>query len=293
MISNLFWVSENLNLDQKDVSPSVPKNFLTQKGIIDKKIKRILLYDSLDDAISVYSLGGKDLSGITLGVYRPRFLHRDNRIEPGLSNCPYALVLDGKEYWCLLSVEMIKIADIKIGEKIGEKDFGASDRTRKQTHLGKNKLGIYSWSEILPEWDKKGKTMKLKRKTFGTTADRVTKDKPVAREIGTIAGSAGLGLASGLAIHGLTKDGTIILDRATYKPIKKVVEENGKKVKKVVELKERPRVARIAKRLRPTAEKIEKFAKTKGGKAALIGIPTAVIGGVVYKSAKKKDKKKK
>ena len=65
---NLFWVSENLGLDQYEVDPVVPINFLTQRKIIDWKTKRIQLYDSLSDAISVYSLGGKDISGMTLGV---------------------------------------------------------------------------------------------------------------------------------------------------------------------------------------------------------------------------------
>lgn len=139
-----------------------------------------------------------------------------------------------------------------------------------------------------PEWVKK-----TEQKAFGTTADKLTKDKPVAREVGTVAGSAALGLVGGLTVHGIAKSGPRILDRATWKPIKKVVEENGKKVEKVIELKERPVVAKLTRKLRPGAEKLEKFAKTKGGKAALIGVPTAIVGGVLYKSVKKKDKKDK
>lgn len=41
------------------------------------------------------------------------------------------------------------------------------------------------------------------------------------------------------------------------------------------------------------AEKIQKFAKTKGGKAALIGIPALAVGGSLYGISKKSDKKKK
>ena len=45
-------------------------------------------------------------------------------------------------------------------------------------------------------------------------------------------------------------------------------------------------------KLKPGADKVVELSKTKGGKVALIGIPTAVVGGVVYKSSKKNDKKK-
>lgn len=158
---SLFWISNRTDLDQSEIFPAVPQNFLTQRKIIDSRTKRIQLYDSLDDAISIYSLGGKNLEGMILGVYRPRFLHSDNKLEPNISNCPYSFILRGKEYWSLLPLEMIKICEIKIGKKKGEMEFKASDRTRKQTFVGKNKLPIYDWEEIVPEWDKKGKTKKL------------------------------------------------------------------------------------------------------------------------------------
>ena len=158
---NLFWVSENLDLDKHDIEPGIPQNFLTQRKMIDGKTKRIQLYDSLSDAISVYSLGGKNLDGMTFGVYQPRYIREEYKLSPSLSDCPYSLVLEGKEYWCQIPLEMIKICDIKIGKKEGEKEFRVSDRTRKQSHMMKQKLGIYKWEEILPEWDKKGKTKKL------------------------------------------------------------------------------------------------------------------------------------
>lgn len=157
----LYWVSENLDLDQKEINPGIPRNFLTQGKSIDGKTKRIQLFDSLDDAISVYSLGGKNLEGVVLGVYRPRHIEEDRKIEPGQSNTPYSEILSGNEYWCLIPLEMIKIADIKIDKKTGDKSFRSGSRSLKTAFVKEGKLGKYTWTEILPEWDKKGKTKKL------------------------------------------------------------------------------------------------------------------------------------
>ena len=157
----LYWVSENLDLDQKEVSPGIPRNFLVQSKAIDGKTKRIQLFDSLDDAISVYSLGGKNLEGVVLGVYRPRHIREDNKIEPGLSNIPYSETLSGNEYWSLIPLEMIKIADIRIDKKTDDMSFRSGGRSLKAAFIKEGKLGKYSWTEILPGWDKKGKTKKL------------------------------------------------------------------------------------------------------------------------------------
>ena len=127
--------------------------------------------------------------------------------------------------------------------------------------------------------------MTERRKLFGKTASEATKDKPVAREAGRVAGSALIGTAAGLGVKGLAENGNMILDRVAYKAVK---DKNGK----VKELVSRKHGLKIAKKLKPAADKVVEISKTKGGKVALIGVPTAVVGGVVYKSSKKKDKKK-
>lgn len=115
-----------------------------------------------------------------------------------------------------------------------------------------------------------------RRKLFGKTADKATKDKPVAREAGRVAGSVLIGTAAGLGVKGLAENGNIILDKVAY-------DKN---------LVSRDPGLKIAMKLKPGADKVVKLSKTKGGKVALIGIPTAVVGGVVYRSSKKKDEKK-
>lgn len=306
----LYWISERQDLDTHEISPAVPQNFLTRGGVIDNKTKRILLYSSLPDAISVFSLGRKNMSGMTLSVYRPRFIPEKNKLTPSLSDSPYSLVLDGEEYWCLVELEMIKVADIKIGEKIGEKKFNYGSRILKHSFTRSETLGVYSWAEILPEWDKKGKTMKLERKNFGKTADKATKDKPAAREAGLIGGSALIGLGAGLGVHGAANKLNSGRKKAIKFIEKKINEDAEKRIKNIVpddpitaatakssiegeKLAKLEKTRAISTKLKKVTKPVSKFAKTKGGKAALIGVPTAIVGGVVYKAAKKKDKKDK
>lgn len=292
--SRLFWVSDNGDLGEKEINPKIPQNFLVSEKAVDWKTPRILLYSNLTDAISVYGMGGGSLKGKTISVYRPRFLHPSNRLSPTLSDSPYSLCLEGKEYWCLVPLEMIKVADIKIGKKIDSKNFRyGGSRVLKQSFTRIKTLPVYEWTEILPEWDKKGKTMKLERKNFGKTADKATKDKPVAREVGRVAGSALIGLGAGLGAKSLVEGSEQALDKIQYRPAKiEEVIKDGKKIKKIINLEERGKgVTRVVERVRPVAKKASEFAKTKGGKVALIGVPTAIVGGVLYKASKKKDKK--
>lgn len=286
----LYYLTAKNDKTEIEISAEVPHTSIA-RGLEDKT-KRIALYNSVDDALCVLSIGRGNLSGQVLSVYSPSYLNSNNILPPDPNLVPYKDKLEGKENWVLLdSLRLIKVCDIMIGEKIGSRKFKYGDRILKKASIKEGEMTKYEWNEVLPEWDKKGKTMKLKRKNFGSTAARITEDKPVAREAGLVTGSALIGAGAGLGVKGLADNANKVLDRVTYRPIKKTVEENGKKIEKVVELKERAGVAKVTRKLRPGAEKLQKFAQTKGGKAALIGIPTAVIGGVVYKSAKKKNKK--
>ena len=307
--SRLFWVSDNGDLGEKEINPKIPQNFLVSEKAVDWKTPRILLYSNLTDAISVYGMGGGSLKGKTLSVYRPRFLHPSNRLSPTLSDSPYSLCLEGKEYWCLVPLEMIKVADIKIGKNIDSKSFRyGSSRVLKQSFTRTKTLPVYEWTEILPEWDKKGKTMKLERKNFGKTADKATKDNPAAREAGLIGGSALIGLGAGLGVHGAANKLNSGRKKAIKFVEKKINEDAEKKLKNVVSdsadnvsksLIEGEKLAKLEKtraistKLKKVTKPVSKFAKTKGGKATLIGVPTAIVGGIVYKAAKKKDKKDK
>ena len=157
----LYWVSENLGLDQECINPSIPRNFLVQDKAIDWKTRRVQLFDNLSDAISIYGIGKKNLEGAVLGVYRPKFIRKENKLDPGIENSPYSFALSGKEYWCLNPIDVVKIADIRIGKRVEEKSFRYGGKSLMTSFTKKNSLSVYSWEEILPDWDKKGKTRKL------------------------------------------------------------------------------------------------------------------------------------
>ena len=120
--------------------------------------------------------------------------------------------------------------------------------------------------------------MVLKQKQFS---------KEKAKEAGLIAGSAGIGVGSGLLVRKLAEDTPRILDNIAVKAVK---DKNGKFTGKYVS---KEPGYKIATKLGPGARKLSKFAKTKSGKVVLIGVPTAAIGGVTYLEAKKKDKNNK
>lgn len=157
----LYFVSEDLSLSGEDIQPGIPRNFLTTLKAIDYKTPRIPLFTSLSDAISVYGMGGKDLKGVVLGVYRPRVLGEDYRIPVALDDCPESVVMEGQEIWSKVPIELTKIADIKIGdiEEIKKFRYGGKSLATKFSRVAEFKK--YKWAEILPDWDKKGKTKKL------------------------------------------------------------------------------------------------------------------------------------
>lgn len=157
----LYWLSENLGLDDKTLDPAVPQNFLVQRKVIDYKTPRILLYESVSDAVMVYGIGERKLVGKTLGVYRPKWMKPENILDPTFENCPYRDILDSPEHWCLVPLVMEKVAEIKVGDVDEKRKFKYGLRNQKSSAVLDSPLPKYSWTEILPEWDKKGKTKKL------------------------------------------------------------------------------------------------------------------------------------
>ena len=305
----VYWLSFTDLGENTQITPA------ERNGILGlTREKKIQLFTSIRDGLGVLSIGRGGMSGKVVSVYKPVIPSPDLLLKP--ANLPYENLLAGKEYWCLVPLSASKVCDIKVGKEIDARSFKYGGRVLKFSAIIPMKFKIYAWDEILPEWDKKGKTMKLKRKNFGSTADKATEDKPVAREAGLIGGSALIGLGAGLSalstaerldkaaeIKGQTKKSwaeweherrretakKYIDKHAPAEKKKEVLEKTMKKLKKI-EKKELEDIEKSTKRFRKITKPVSKFAKTKGGKAALIGVPTAIIGGVVYKSAKKKKK---
>ncbi len=130
-------------------------------------------------------------------------------------------------------------------------------------------------------------------KRFSETPAENKNDAAV--EAGMIGASGLVGVGAGLATKDLAKKAKGITNKIRYKVTKEelVKDAQGKTRKKVTEMTTRgPKFVKVADKLQPIAEKAEKLAATKGGKIALIGVPTAIIGGTTYISTKKKSKKK-
>lgn len=157
----IYWISENLGLDDKTIDPAVPQNFLVSRKIIDHKTPRILLYESVSDAIMSLGIGERKLTGKTFGIYRPKWYKPENILDPIPENCPYRDILEKPEHWCLVPMVVEKVADVKVGEVESPKKFKYGLRNQKNAAVLDSSLPKYSWTEILPEWDKRGKTKKL------------------------------------------------------------------------------------------------------------------------------------
>lgn len=155
-----WWISEDLGLDKTMIYPMVPKNILVSRKAIDSTTKRTLIYTSLDDAISAQSIGERKLAGMTFGVYK-FYLPPDEGIPADFSQCPYRETLDGEEIWLYRPWVCEKIADIVVGPEIEKRPWKYGNPSHKSSAVIKTYLGRYLWKEILPEWDKKGKTKKL------------------------------------------------------------------------------------------------------------------------------------
>lgn len=145
-------------------------------------------------------------------------------------------------------------------------------------------------------------------KLFGSTADKATKDNSKARNVARAVGAAGIGLGSGLitqaAVEGWdnqVKEG-LKRSRIRIKKSHKELLEDTKKIYgqepkqaaiDILKSSEKEALENLKKkgiRIRKITRPASKFAKSTAGKVALIGIPTAIIGGQVYRSSKKHDK---
>lgn len=287
----LYYLTTENKKSEINIPAEVPHTLIAQA--LQDKTKRIALYEDISDALCVLSIGRGDLTSTILSVYTPSYLNSQNILPADSRLSPWVHKLEDSERWVLLdSLQMTKVCDIRVLGKLGIRKFKYGDRVLKKSSMKDYEMTEYSWEEVVPEWDKKGKTMKLKRKNFGKTAEKMTEDKPVAREAGLIGGSALIGLGGGIGVKGLADKAPEIADKARETVVFKPAKKGEARIARWKDgSKQLEKVEKIHKAARKKAEGVQKFAKTKGGKAALIGIPTAIVGGVVYKSAKKKQKK--
>ena len=137
------------------------------------------------------------------------------------------------------------------------------------------------------------------------SSNKNEKAAKVGKEIGMAGGALGVGALGGLGVHKLAKDSSEIVDKSRRyistsisNRAHKIADKSGKtgaERKAIVNSYRNPKLAKLrnaSDKVKSVTDKVSKFAKTKGGKWAIIGGTTAALGGAAYLEAKKKDKKK-
>jgi GNAT superfamily N-acetyltransferase len=146
ILKNLIFVSSTPNLERELLDPTIPRNFLTSKKYIDHQLPRFQLYTTVDDAIS-----GKYLNETPepiLYVYRATRLRNESLIKPGLSDCPYGLLVE--EYWSLVNVkpELLGVIEVETRKPVKKETYKYGPRQLDSPLLR------WSWKEKLEKWEK-------------------------------------------------------------------------------------------------------------------------------------------
>ena len=145
----LYLASLNPDLEKEILLPKVPDNFLSRGKHGDWQIKRICLYDSIDDALS--GLLQQKLDGKLVYIYEPVACKYENLIKPGITSVPYSLVLP--EWWYCNSLRVRLTHVIQVGKELTPLEFRYGPRQTK------SKILRWSWKE---KKDKYGKAIVLK-----------------------------------------------------------------------------------------------------------------------------------
>jgi hypothetical protein len=128
------------------------------------------------------------------------------------------------------------------------------------------------------------------------------------KETGMATGALGVGVLGGLGVHKLAKNSDKYreklaeriekgLEGQRSKYFKKWKEAEGKEAQKFGAkvdraMNRKDSLKNLSSKIEKVTKPVAEFAKTKGGKWAIIGGTTAALGGAAYLGAKKKDKER-
>ena len=145
--------------------------------------------------------------------------------------------------------------------------------------------------------DKNNIKAALNQKTY---SEENSGNNNAAKKAGMIGASLGVGLVGGYGAHKLAKDSSEIVDKSRRyistsisNRAHKIADKSGKtgaERKAIVNNYRNPKLAKLrnaSDKVKSVTDKVSKFAKTKGGKWAIIGGTTAALGGAAYLEAKK------
>lgn len=128
----------------------------------------------------------------------------------------------------------------------------------------------------------------LRQNNFSEESNKNEKATKVGKEVGIAGGALGLGALGGFGAHGIVKKSPELLDKVRNKVFYKSTGTSGVRISR---WKEGSRAMKLDETLKKAGEKAGNFARTKGGKWAIIGGLGGTLAAGSYIQAKKKDKK--
>lgn len=171
----LYLASLNPDLEKEILLPKVPDNFLTRGKFEDWQIKRICLYENIDDALS--GLLQQRLGDNLVYIYEPVACKFENLIKPGITAVPYILALP--EWWYCNSLRVRLTHVIQVDKEKEPLKFRYGPRQKEE------KILRWAWKEKL---NKYGKTMVIKRFSEKKEDEKLDKNE------GLILGATGAAL---------------------------------------------------------------------------------------------------
>lgn len=140
----LYFASLNPDLEKEILLPKVPDNFLTRGKHGDWQVKRICLYENIDDALS--GLLGQELKDSLVYIYEPVACRYESLLKPSITSIPYSLVLP--EWWMCTS---IRVRLSKVVQVTGKKPDLKYHYGPRQTE---GKIRRWSWKEKVDKYGK-------------------------------------------------------------------------------------------------------------------------------------------
>lgn len=140
----LFFVSSEDDLHTKEVTPRIPKNYMTDNGYEDDKTPRISFSTSIDGCLMGL---GKNISNQIFYVYQPSGEYKI--ITPTVEQVPDVKIT--KERWICEPVQLIRVGKIRAIDENGPHDDGIPYIYGKN---GEHEARLYHWGW---KWIKKFK----------------------------------------------------------------------------------------------------------------------------------------
>lgn len=140
----LYLASLNPDLDKEILLPTVPNNFLTKGKFEEWQIKRICLYENIDDALS--SFLGQELKDSLVYIYEPVGVRPESLIKPSITSVPYIMQLPELWYCTSLRVKLAHV--IQVSKKKSTLTYHYGPRQTKAF------LYRWDWKEKLNKYGK-------------------------------------------------------------------------------------------------------------------------------------------